>query len=149
MHIFIDGDGCPVIRITEQVAQNHGLAVTIIVDNNHLIISDYSEVRTVDQGNDAADFVLIGLVHSGDLVITQDYGLASLALAKGAFALHQNGKEYSSQTIDILLMERHLSKQQRKSGSKRHYRAIPKRTTDDDYRYELSLENLLKRQLTD
>ncbi|MEF9940829.1 MAG: YaiI/YqxD family protein [Lachnospiraceae bacterium] len=145
MNILIDGDACPVIGITEQVAKSQHIPVTIIVDYNHRIHSDYSEVITVEQGNDSADFELIGRVLPQDIVITQDYGVASLALAKGAYALHQSGKEYTLENIDLLLFERHLSKKQRTSGGKKHLKPIPKRTDKDDTYFKEQLIKLCMR----
>lgn len=145
MKILIDGDGCPVVRLTEQIAKEHNIPVIILVDQNHQIQSAYAQVITVEQGNDAADFALISQVSPGDLVITQDYGVASLALAKGSYALHQNGREYTRDNIDLLLMERHLAKKERNSRKKKHFKPIPKRTLDDDERFTSALLNFLNR----
>lgn len=145
MKILIDGDGCPVIHITEQTAENHQIPVTILTDINHRINSSYSEVITVEQGNDAVDFALFGLIKKGDIVITQDYGVASLALSKGAYSLHQNGWEYTSDNIDMLLMERHLSKKRRNSGQKKHWKQSPKRTEKDDTAFREGLEALIQK----
>lgn len=145
MKILIDGDGCPVVRLTEQLARDHQIPVTILVDHNHQIHSAYAQVITVEQGNDAADFALISQTDRGDLVITQDYGVASLALAKGAYALHQSGKEYTPENIDLLLMERHLAKKARNSHKKKHFKPIPKRTSEDDEQFATALLNLLHR----
>ena len=149
MKILIDGDGCPVIGITEQTAKAYNVPVTILTDINHQIQSSYSKVITVEQGNDAVDFALFGLIEKQDIVITQDYGVASLALSKGAYSLHQNGWEYTPDNIDMLLMERHLGKKQRQSSKKRHYKPIPKRTDKDNEAFHAGLERVLKRVATD
>lgn len=143
MKILIDGDGCPVIQITEQIAEAHQIPVTILTDINHQIRSSYSEIITVEQGNDAVDFALFGLIQKDDVVITQDYGVASLALSKGARSLHQNGWEYTADNIDMLLMERHLGKKQRQSSKKKHYKPIPKRTEKDNESFRIGLKRLL------
>lgn len=145
MKILIDGDGCPVIHITEQIAETHQIPVTILTDTNHQIRSSYSEIITVEQGNDAVDFALFGLIQKDDIVITQDYGVASLALSKGAHSLHQNGWEYTPDNIDMLLMERHLGKKQRQNSRKKHYKPIPKRTENDNELFRIGLERLLER----
>lgn len=139
MKILIDGDACPVIRLTEDIAKSQHLPVIIFVDYNHIIHSDYAKIITVEQGLDAVDFALISQVSPKDIVITQDYGVASLALSKGAYVLHQSGKEYTLANIDLLLFERHLSKKQRRSKGKKHYHAIPKRTIADDNHFSSSL----------
>lgn len=53
MHLWIDADACPVVRITEQIAQKYDIPVTLLCDTNHVLISDYSEVVVVGAGADA------------------------------------------------------------------------------------------------
>lgn len=112
MHLWIDADACPVVRITEQIAQKYDIPVTLLCDTNHVLISDYSEVVVVGAGADAVDYKLIGICHRGDIVVSQDYGVAAMALGKGAYAIHQSGKWYTNENIDRMLMERHLNKRQ-------------------------------------
>ena len=95
MEIFIDGDGCPVIEETERAAALYGLKVVIFCDTSHLIHSETSRVMVVDKGRDAADWAIISAAHPGDVVITQDYGLASLVLSRRAYAFHQDGWQYT------------------------------------------------------
>ena len=118
MKIFVDADACPVVRIVEDIAKRYKVPVTLLCDTNHILSSDYSEVITVSAGADAVDFKLISLCHQGDIVVTQDYGVAAMALGKKAYAIHQSGKWYTDENIDQMLMERHLSKKARKSSSK-------------------------------
>ena len=109
MTIFVDADACPVTRLTEEIAKKHSIPVMLLCDTNHVLTSDYSEVRIVGAGADAVDLALINLCKSGDIVVTQDYGVAALALGKGAKAIHQSGRWYTEKNIDALLMERHLT----------------------------------------
>lgn len=143
MAIIIDGDGCPVIRITERLAKEYNIPVLILCDTSHMIQSKYSQVKTIDKGADAVDFAIIKQGQKGDMVITQDYGVAAMALGKGMLALHQNGKEYTNANIDMLLMERHMAKQARKS-SKSHCRGPRKRTNEDDERFEKELRRIIE-----
>ena len=53
---------------------------------------------------------------------TQDYGVAAMALGKGAYAIHQSGKWYTDENIDQMLMERHLNKKARRASGKNHLR---------------------------
>lgn len=110
MQIFVDADACPVVRQTEQAAREHGVAVTLLCDTNHVLHSDYSTIRVVGAGADAVDFALVNLCQAGDIVVTQDYGVAAMALGKRAFCIHQSGRWYTDENIDELLMERHLVK---------------------------------------
>ena len=83
MQIFADADACPVVGIVEKVAKEHNLPVTLLCDTNHVLSSDYSEVIVVEAGADAVDYKLISICHKGDIVISQDYGVAAMALGKG------------------------------------------------------------------
>lgn len=144
MTIYIDADACPVVRIVERVANNEGIPVVLLCDTNHQMESTYSEVITVGAGADAVDFKLISLCCSGDIVVTQDYGVAAMALGKGAYAIHQSGKWYTDANIDQMLMERHISKKERRSKSKNHFKGPRKRTREDDLRFEESLVRLVR-----
>ena len=76
------------ITTIKQSAKSHNIVVTLLCDTNHYLTSDYSEVVYVGAGADAVDFKLISLCEKGDLVVTQDYGVAAMALSKGAYAIH-------------------------------------------------------------
>ena len=82
MRIFIDADACPVVGIVEKVAKEHNLPVTLLCDTNHVLSSDYSEVIVVGAGTDAVDYKLISICHKGDIVVSQDYGVAAMALPR-------------------------------------------------------------------
>ena len=109
----------------------------------NILYSDYSEVIVVGAGADAVDYKLISLCHKGDIVVSQDYGVAAMALGKGAYAIHQSGKWYTNENIDRMLMERHLNKKARRSSHKNHIRGPRKRTNEDDERFAQSFEKLL------
>mgnify|MGYP001371687146 CR=1 FL=1 len=119
------------------------LPTTLLCDTNHILYSDYSEVIVVGAGADAVDYKLISICHKGDVVVTQDYGVAAMALGKGAYAIHQSGKWYTNENIDQMLMERHLNKKARRSSHKNHIRGPRKRTEEDDVRFAQSFEKLI------
>ena len=96
-------------------------------------------------GADAVDFKLISLCEKGDLVVTQDYGVAAMALSKGAYAIHQSGKWYTNENIDLMLMERHISKKARLASSKNHMKGPRKRSDKDDLNFEASFERLVEK----
>ena len=112
MQIFVDADACPVVDIVETIAEKYNIPITLLCDTNHILYSDYSEVIVVGAGADAVDYKLISICHKGDVVVSQDYGVAAMALGKGAYAIHQSGKWYTNENIDQMLMERHLNKRQ-------------------------------------
>ena len=143
MQIFVDADACPGVFIVEAVARKYGVAVTLLCDTNHILYSDYSEVVVVGAGADAVDYKLISICHKGDIVVSQDYGVAAMALGKGAYAIHQSGKWYTDENIDQMLMERHLNKKARRSSQKNHIKGPRKRTDADDERFFQSMEKLV------
>ena len=143
MQIFVDADACPVVAIIEKIAKENSIPVTLLCDTNHVISSDYSEVIVVGAGADAVDFKLISICHRGDIVVSQDYGVAAMALGKGAYAIHQSGRWYTDENIDRMLMERHLNKKVRRSSHKNHIRGPKKRTEKDDERFAQSFEKMI------
>ena len=92
MIILVDADACPVVIITEKIARKHQIPVVLLCDTNHVLRSEYSGVKIIGAGADAVDFALVNLCKEGDIVVTQDYGVAAMALGKGAYAIHQSGK---------------------------------------------------------
>ena len=110
MQIFVDADACPVVAIIEKIAKDNSVPVMLLCDTNHVLSSTYSKVVVVGAGADAVDYKLISICHKGDIVVSQDYGVAAMALGKGAYAIHQSGKWYTNDNIDQMLMERHLNK---------------------------------------
>ena len=143
MQIFVDSDACPAVDIVERVAKKYHIPVTLLCDTNHVLQSDYSEVIVVGAGADAVDYKLISICHTGDIVVSQDYGVAAMALGKGAYAIHQSGKWYMDDNIDQMLMERHLNKKARRSSHKNHMKGPRRRTAEDDERFEKSFERLV------
>lgn len=143
MQIYVDADACPVVGIVEKIAEKYNIPVTLLCDTNHVLSSDYSEVIVVGAGADAVDYKLISICHKGDIVVTQDYGVAAMALGKGAYAIHQSGKWYTDDNIDQMLLERHLNKKARRSSHKNHIKGPKKRTQEDDERFAQSFEKLI------
>lgn len=145
MRIFVDADACPVIGIIERLAKKYDVPVTLLCDTNHVLVSEYSEVKVIGAGADAVDYALIGLCGRGDIVVSQDYGVAAMALGKGAYAIHQSGKWYTNENIDQMLMERHLAKKARRATKKNHLKGPKKRSTQDDERFAESFEKMIRK----
>lgn len=143
MQIFVYADACPVVHIVETIADKYNIPVTLLCDTNHVLSSDYSEVIIVGAGADAVDYKLISLCHKGDIVVSQDYGVAAMALGKEAYAIHQSGKWYTNDNIDQMLMERHLNKKARRGSHKNHIKGPKKRTKEDDEHFAQSFEKLI------
>ena len=143
LHIFVDADACPVVSIVENIAYKYSVPVTLLYDTNHVLESEYSEVIVVGSGADAVDYQLISICNKGDIVVSQDYGVAAMALGKGAYAIHQSGKWYTNDNIDRMLMERHLNKKARRESGKNHIKGPKKRTSEDDEHFSESFEKLI------
>jgi uncharacterized protein YaiI (UPF0178 family) len=144
MTIYVDADACPVVRETVDAAKRRGVPVVLLCDTNHALSSDYAQVMVIGAGADAVDFALVNRAKSGDIVVTQDYGVAAMALSRGAHPIHQSGMWYTSGNIEGLLAERHIHKKIRKASARHHLKGPRKRTAQDDRRFSESLERLIQ-----
>ena len=140
MKILVDADACPVKVIIERVAKKLAIPVIMVIDTSHILESDYSEIIQVSKAPDAVDIALINRTAPGDIVVTQDYGVASMALGKRAYAINQNGRYYTEENIDMLMFERHISKKQRRAGNRSG--SMKKRSKEDDEHFEVSFLRL-------
>ncbi len=145
MKIIIDADGSPVRKIVVRLAKHYDIPLIIISNVHHQIDEDYGEHVMVDAGHDVADHEIVKRTEAGDLVITQDYGLASLVLGKKADAIHQNGWFFTQENIDSLLLQRHLSQKMRKTT--RRHGHIRKRKATDNEKFERVLTAYIKSKI--
>jgi uncharacterized protein len=132
MKVLVDADACPVKEIIIKESQPYQIPVVLVKSFSHFSnTKEEAHVKTVyvDAGADAADYRIMELAQKEDIIVTQDYGLASLALGKGCIVLHHKGFAYNTQNIDQLLTTRHLSAKARKSGIRTKG---PKALTNDD-----------------
>ncbi|QHQ59860.1 YaiI/YqxD family protein [Anaerocolumna sedimenticola] len=142
MKVLVDADACPVKQIIERVAKKYYIPVIMVIDTSHILESEYSKIIQVSKAPDAVDIALINRTESGDIVVTQDYGVASMALGKRAYAINQNGKYYTEENIDLLMYERHLSKKLRRAGGRTS--SMKKRSKEDDEKFETAFSNLCR-----
>lgn len=145
MRILVDADACPVKDIIVREAKKRSLDVTMFIDTSHVLNDGYSEVVTVDKQRDSADFALIARAKKGDIVVTQDFGVAAMALTVGAKPINQNGLIFTSFNIDALLNERHISAKIRRSGGRTANH--PKRTAENNLDFETNFLKLLDSQV--
>lgn len=144
MKIIVDADACPVKNIIEKVSRFYGLDVIMVSNYHHQIESDYAQVVVVDGSSQAADMVIANHTRPGDIVVTQDYGLAAMILAKQARAIHPLGNIYSQENIDGLLMQRYINQKARQANKRT---AGPrKRTSRDDKYFEQQFVKLILEQ---
>ena len=140
--VLIDADGCPVVDLTIRICRALSVPVLILCDTAHRIERDGAETMVFDKGADSVDFALVNRVRPGDVVITQDYGLAAMCLSRRARVLNQNGLEYTADNIDGLLEQRHHSKKLLRAG--KHLKGPAKRTKEQDEAFGETLERMLR-----
>ncbi len=139
--ILIDADGCPVVDETIKIARRFGVACLILCDTSHYFEREGAQTMVFSKGADSVDFALVNLVHPGDVVVTQDYGLAAMCLARNALVLNQDGMEYTADNIDALLLSRHTAKKIRNAGGR--LKGPAKRTVAQDKAFSEALIHIL------
>ena len=145
MKVFVDADACPVVDITVKLCKSSGIDCVLLCDTAHEMRREGAQTLVFDKGADSVDFALVNRVSPGDLVVTQDYGLASMCLAKRARVLHQDGWQYTEDNIGALLFQRSESKRYRASGGR--IKGPSKRTRQQDQRFEMALQSLLQQKV--
>lgn len=145
MRILVDADACPVKDIIVSIAKQFNIETIFYVDTSHYMASEYAKVVIVDKGLDSVDIVLANNIRVGDIVVSQDYGVATLALSKQAIALNQNGLIYTNENIDLLLYQRFVSNKIRKSGGKTINQK--KRSNKNNEAFEKTLRNIIINKL--
>ena len=146
MKIIVDADACPVKDIIVKIAKEYHLPVLMLADTSHVINDGYSEVKVIAQGRDAVDIALINETHKGDIVVTQDYGVASMALAKQAFGIHQNGFCYDDNNMNQLMFERHIGQKVRRGGGRT--KGPQKRKPEDNIKFEDTLRQICQMNIS-
>ncbi|AYX89105.1 YaiI/YqxD family protein [Staphylococcus cohnii] len=119
--VIIDGDACPVTNSVVELTQGTSIFVTVVRSFSHFsskVQPDHVNIIYVDDGPDAVDYKIVKITQSEDIVITQDYGLASLLLNKAKVVMHHKGFVFNQNNINTLLEQRHASAQFRKSGGR-------------------------------
>ena len=142
MTVLIDADGCPVMDIALRLCRKHHIPCLLLCDTAHEFSREGAQTLVFDKGADSVDYAIANRVTGADIVITQDYGLASMCLAKGCRILHQDGWEYTKDNIDALLLVRHESRKHRAAGGR--FKGQKKRTIQQDQAFENALTALLQ-----
>lgn len=143
--LFIDADACPVTREALRIARRHKVTVVLVANANQNL-ARYAEKPGVEAiqvsgGRDAADFAIVERLSAGDVVVTQDLGLAAMALGRGAHSISPRGRVHSAVTIDMELAVRHAEQKHRRSGGRTQG---PTAFDDEDReRFERALERVL------
>ena len=142
MKVLIDADACPVTAIAVNVCRQYAVTCILLCDTAHAIYREGAQTLIFDKGSDSVDFALVNRTAPGDIVITQDYGLASMCLGRGVRVLHQDGWEYTLDNISGLMEQRHIAKKHRMSGGR--IKGPAKRTKAQDIAFETAFQKLLQ-----
>lgn len=142
MKIFVDADGCPVVDLSIGIAKEYGIDIVVVKNYAVHIEDDYAEIITVDISSDSADYYIVNRIKKGDILISQDHGLAAMSLAKGAICINQNGLVIYNENIDGMLNRRHMnSKLRREQGI---YSKFKKRNPQADEDFQRSLRKVIE-----
>lgn len=141
MKIFVDGDGCPVVDLSIRIAKEYDLDIIIVKNYAHIIEDSYATIITVDISRDSADYYIVNNAKKDDIIVTQDYGLAAMAISKGAICINQYGLIISSNNIDGLLNKRHINQKLRRE--QKQYTKFKKRDKSADVKFENNLKRLI------
>jgi len=142
MHVLIDADACPVTDLAVTLCRRYQASCILLCDTAHQLFRDGAATLVFDKGADSVDFALVNRVRPGDIVITQDYGVASMCLARMARVLHQDGWEYTADNISGLMEQRHAARKFRAAGGRT--KGPAKRKPSQDRAFSQALEALLQ-----
>ena len=145
MRILIDGDACPRVKSIEEIAKKYSVDLILYCDIYHNISLEYGKVKIVDSGFQSVDMYIMNECKKEDVIITQDYGVASIALNKGCFCINPKGFMYDNNNMDKLLFERHLKAKIRESGGK--LKGPKKRSEKDDIALNESLIKVIEENI--
>ena len=140
MRILIDGDGFPDVKKVIDIAKKYNISIIVYMDFNHEFYDDYAIIKFISPGNNAVDLEIQNQVIVNDLVLTNDYGVAVIALSKNTRCLNSNGFEYSNDNIDSLLERRYMNMKLRRTCN---VKGPKKRTTNDTLKLLNSIENVI------
>ncbi len=142
MKILVDGDACPVKETILAIAREKDIRVVFVVSTASYFDRGWNAEKVlVDALPQAVDIAIINRVEPGDIVVTQDYGLASLVLGKQGKAISPRGRIFTNDNIDRLLFQRQLHHHARKSGER--VRGAKKRSKKEEQRFSQNFQRLL------
>ncbi|WP_425446092.1 YaiI/YqxD family protein [Dethiothermospora halolimnae] len=144
MKIIVDGDACPVKDIILQISKEYSISTVFIVSINHILsANDGIEIKYCDNYSQSVDIEIVNTVSKGDIVVTNDYGLASLVISKNCYCISPKGNIFNKDNIDNYLLRRHISMIERKKGTKT--KGPKKRNKQDDIRFKEGLIKLIEK----
>lgn len=140
--VLVDADACPrsVLRVLQSLQPEYGYQLVTVASFHHHI--EHAQHVTVGDEPEAADLAVANRARPGDVVVTQDWGLAALVLGKGAHCLSPRGRVLGPENIEFLLHQRHLQAKHRRGGGRS--RGPRARQKDDDLRFQRALRRVLE-----
>lgn len=142
MEIFVDADGRPVVDLAIKVARDYDINIIVVKNYAVHIEDDYAEIVTVDISSDSADYYIVNRISIGDIIISQDHGLAAMCLSKGAICVNQNGFVIDNENIDGMLNRRHINSKLRRE--QRIYSKFKKRNPQANESFENTLRRIIE-----
>lgn len=128
--ILVDADACPVKAEIVRAATAFKIDVWMVASYDHrLSPHEGVTIVQVDRSDQSVDLYIANKLAAGDILVTQDFGLATIGLAKKAVVLSNRGQQYTDSTIDFLLETRHEHAKKRRTGK---YGKGPRPFTDED-----------------
>ncbi len=143
MKVLVDADACPrgVMKIIKHLQPEYGYQILTVSSFNHFHADEHHPIIVGDE-DQAADIALLNKAEKGDIVVTQDWGVAAVASGKGAATIDPKGRIFIPETIDFLLEERYLKAEYRRRGGRT--RGPAARTKKDDQRFLEAFKKLLE-----
>lgn len=141
MRIIVDADACPSLQSIASLAHTYNLDCHLFCDHTHFLQVEYAHLHYISQGFQMVDIAISNFIEVNDILITQDYGLACIALSKKAKAINPNGIIYTNQNIDNLLEQKYINSENRKKNIRT--KNIAKRTKETNQKFLLELENMI------
>ncbi|AEH47188.1 hypothetical protein BCV53_16935 [Parageobacillus thermoglucosidasius] len=129
--VFVDADACPIKDEIFSLACKYNIPSVFVSSYNHFSPLQKMEWVYVDTEKEAVDLYILNHAAKGDVVVTQDIGLASMLVSRGVYVISPRGKVYEDGGMDDLLYFRYLEAKQRRQGV---YRKGMKRFSDQDRR---------------
>jgi uncharacterized protein YaiI (UPF0178 family) len=140
--VWVDADACPrsVMHFLRSNQAKLGYDLWTVSSSNHLLSGE--QHITVDPEPQAVDLVIANRMQAGDIVVTQDWGLAAIVLGKDGQAIAPSGLIYTSERMPFMLEQRNVLARHRRGGGRTKGPAA--RTTADDQRFQRAFMQLLR-----
>ena len=145
IQLLIDADACPVTDIALAISSSYSIKPILFCDTSHVLERPGVQTITVEKAPDSVDFALLNALTRNDIVVTQDYGLAAMVLAKGGFVIDQNGRQFTEYNIDQLLYTRHIGQQIRRAGGRT--KGPKKRTKENNLAFETNFRQICEQAI--